>query len=174
MKTTLTFACLALVYFLNGVAAQDGAEKMPPDQQFVLKASAGGIAEVSFGNLAAEKSSHPSVKEFARKMVVDHSKANKELAALAEKKAMKPAMGMDEDHLKLRNKLAHLNGPEFDRAYVASQLKDHQDAVALFEKQVKEGMDDDLKKWASEILPHLREHLKMVEDIHKKMELDKR
>src|ERR1700759_3862518 len=43
------------------------------DQAFVSKALEGGMAEVELGKLAADKSQSPDVKQFAQKMVNDHS-----------------------------------------------------------------------------------------------------
>ena len=49
------------------------------------------------------------------------------------------------------------------------QLKDHKEAVSLFEKESKSGKDEDLKAWAGKTLPHLREHLKMAQEAHKNL-----
>src|ERR1700760_1626084 len=43
------------------------------DQAFVTKALEGGMAEVELGKLAADKSQSEDVKQFAQKMVNDHS-----------------------------------------------------------------------------------------------------
>lgn len=56
---------------------------------FVKKAGAGGAAEVEMGELGAEKATNAEVKAFAQKMVADHTKANKELMAVAKAKAWK-------------------------------------------------------------------------------------
>src|SRR3954469_2239176 len=53
------------------------------DQLFVDQASIGGMAEVEFGRLAERKSQDNAVKEFARRMIQDHTKANGRLADLA-------------------------------------------------------------------------------------------
>jgi putative membrane protein len=65
------------------------------------------------------------------------------------------------------DKLAKATGAEFDRAYMAGQVKDHEDAVALFEKESKDGKDQKLRAWAKETLPTLRHHLKMAREINK-------
>jgi len=44
-------------------------------------------------------------------------------------------------------------------------VKDHKEAVALFESQSKNGRDDDLKALAAKTLPTLKEHLKMAQDM---------
>jgi len=41
-------------------------------------------------------------------------------------------------------------------------VKDHEEAVALFEKESKSGSDADLKSFAGKTLPTLQDHLKMA------------
>jgi putative membrane protein len=53
------------------------------DSDFLKKAAKGGMAEVELGKLALQKASSPDVKEFADLMIRDHTKANRELTALA-------------------------------------------------------------------------------------------
>jgi putative membrane protein len=136
------------------------------DPQFVMLASAGGMAEVNMGNLAVKQASSADVKKFAQQMITDHTKANRELLALANRKRLKAASAMDAEHRQMRDRLAKMSGAEFDREYMAGQVKDHVDTVALFEKQARDGQDADLKKWATDTLPHLREHLRMAREIH--------
>jgi len=158
-----------------GLTAAQGDESASgtSDQQFVLKASAGGLAEVNMGEAALKHATNPEVKKFARKMVEDHTKANKELLSLADQKKITPATSMDAEHEKMSARLLKLSGAEFDRAYMAGQVKDHEVTVALFEKEAKGGQDADLKGWAKNTLPHLRTHLKMAKQIHDKLKSDK-
>src|SRR5262249_4257521 len=46
------------------------------DKAFAKEAAAGGMAEVKLGQLAQDKGSSSAVKEFGKRMVDDHSKAN--------------------------------------------------------------------------------------------------
>jgi predicted outer membrane protein len=52
------------------------------DQRFIKEAGAGGLAEVELSKIA-QKSGNPEVKNFADRMVQDHSKANQELVTIA-------------------------------------------------------------------------------------------
>jgi putative membrane protein len=162
--------CLAALALAFGMAAGRDDDKGPlTDEGFVLKASEGGMAEVMAGKLAAKRASDAEVKEFAEKMVKDHSKANKELASLAGKKGFKVAKEVGEKHKAMAEKLAKLSGAAFDREYMAGMVKDHEMTVALFEKQGKSGKDEDLKDWAEKTLPTIKEHLKMAKEINGKV-----
>jgi len=156
--------CLGLA-----AAREDEPGKGDIDAIFVFKASAGGLAEVNLGTLAVKHASDPAVKRFAQKMVDDHTKANKELLERATKTRLRAAPRMDAEHLKMAETLATLSGAAFDRQYMAGQVKDHEETVALFEKESRNGKHDDLKTWAEKTLPDLREHLKMAQDIHGKL-----
>lgn len=135
-------------------------------QEFVTKASAGGLAEVNLATLAM-KNGGENGKAFAKKMLEDHTKSNKELLALADAMKLMAAPKMDAEHEAVATKLAGLKGEEFDREYLAGQVKDHEVMIALFEKQSKAG-DDKLSAWAKKTLPNLEHHLKMAKEMHSK------
>jgi putative membrane protein len=135
------------------------------DQRFVMQASMDGLTEVNLANLAMKNAANGEVKLFARRMLEDHTKANKELNRIADSKAIRPAAQMDKKHRALTDKLATLHGADFDQEYVKHLISDHKEAVALFQREAKEGQDPDLKKFAADTLPILREHLKQARKI---------
>ena len=141
-------------------------EKTPvghTDQTFVHMASNGGVAEVKLGQLAIERAASPEVKQFGQRMVTDHTKANQELAIIVQAKNMPIAPELDPQHRAMADKLATLQGAAFDQEYLQGQVTDHEQTIALFTTQIKEGQDADLKAFASKTLPTLQEHLHMVQ-----------
>ena len=60
-------------------------------------------------------------------------------------------------------------GAAFDRGFLEAQVKMHQDAIALFEKEANGGSDSDLKAFAQKQLPALRNHLKQAQDLQAKL-----
>src|SRR2546430_12126882 len=62
------------------------APKQASDQKFVMEAAKGGMAEVELGKLAQDKAASEQVKNFGKRMVDDHGKANDELQKLAKDK----------------------------------------------------------------------------------------
>jgi len=161
--------CAALLAACLSAQARDDKAKDASDQDFVNKVTQSDLAEINISRIAVKSASDADVKKFAQKMIEDHTKTSKELLELVNKKQYKAPSRMDAEHDRMAKKLATLSGAEFDRAYAAGQVKDHETAVALFEKQSKDGKDEDLKAWAKKTLPHLREHLKMARELDKKV-----
>ncbi|HEX2224681.1 MAG TPA: DUF4142 domain-containing protein, partial [Thermoanaerobaculia bacterium] len=104
------------------------------------------------------------VRGFAERMVEEHTTANQQLVSLAETAGMTPPTEMDQQHQALFQQLSELSGGEFDRRYMQGQVQDHRTAVELYATEATQpsGPVDQL---AGQMLPTLREHLEMAEQI---------
>jgi putative membrane protein len=100
-------------------------------------------------------------------MVDDHSKANDQLKQIAGKSNLEVPAALDSKHQSRVDKLAKLSGPEFDKAYVKDQLKDHERDVDDFKSEAQNGSDANVKQFAMETLPTLQQHLSAVKDLKK-------
>jgi putative membrane protein len=140
-------------------AAREQTGRMPAsDAQFARDAAADGLAEVELGRLAVEKASSAEVKSFGQMMVEDHSKANEELKALASRKDINLPSDPKPEHKAEKERLEKLSGAAFDQAYAKAMAKEHKKAVDLFSKQASRGADAELKAWAAQKLPTLKQH----------------
>ena len=165
----------AVILLVSGFYLQSAALKADDDQKpiskekFVKKVTGAGLAEVLLGKLASERGYLSEVKEFGQKMVDDHGKANNELIRIAEAKGLAVETQLDPDHKKLEQQLSRLSGREFDKAYVTCQVKDHEEAVTLFEKYAKQGTDIELKSFVTKTLPTIKHHLVMAQELDNKL-----
>ncbi len=137
------------------------------DRDFMMKAAQSDIAEIQGGQAAKDKAASDAVRKFADQMVRDHTKTSEQLKGMAQSRSVSvPTTPSAKDQQEMK-KMSGMSGADFDRAYMASQVRAHRDAVALFEKQAKSGKDAELKAFASSTLPALQDHLKMATDIAK-------
>jgi len=166
MKVNYRWVCLvgafvaALCVALPRVSADEKSDKAssitPQDQEFVNQAGAINMAEVELGKIAQSKASNSDVKTFAKKMVEDHGKANKELGQLVLQEKGKMPTELDQTHKDLKDKLSKLSGSEFDKEYMEAMAKGHEKAIALFETESKS--ESSIGKWAGQTVATLREH----------------
>jgi len=142
-------------------------DKAGADQQWVMNAARDGLAEVEIGRLASDKATSQQVKDFAKKMVDDHSKANDELKSIASSKNITVPTETDAKHKATIDRLSKLSGEQFDRAFAQDMLSDHKKAVSAFKTESKSGKDPEVKAFASKTLPTLEAHLKEAQDLNK-------
>jgi putative membrane protein len=162
-------------------------------QQFVSDAAIGGMKEVRLSEIALDKSQNPQIRDFATRMVRDHSEANNKLTQIAQQKGLElPAtntFAMDDpnwnnsvlngsDQVKegyLLNTripvaayqdfkhLKSLSGKEFDDAYVQDMVGDHITTIHEFEVAQRNLTDPELRQFATTTLPTLRMHSEMAQ-----------
>jgi putative membrane protein len=144
------------------------------DKKFIMETAHGGMMEVELAKLAVDKASNEEVKQYAQRLVDDHTKANEELTQLASQKGVP----ISEDHKAMmksqtaKDKLSKLSGAEFDREFISWMVKDHTKEVKEFEQVSNKAKDTDVKDWAAKTLPTLREHLQMARDINSKVAMN--
>jgi len=132
------------------------------DKSFATTAAQSGLAEVQAGQLASQRATSPQVKQYGQKLVTDHSQANDQLQQIAQQDNLTlPTQPSAFEHAQ-GQRLTGLSGSEFDKAFVTGEVRDHEQAIALFQREAQSGRDPALKDFAQKSLPMLRQHLQMA------------
>ena len=131
------------------------------DANFIQKAAGGGQQEVVNGKMAEKQGKSADVKRIGARMVADHTRGNKELTELANRKGVT----FDTRGVRAQN----IGAADFDRQYLKLLEMDHKNDIAEFQKEAKSGDDRDVKAWAAKTLPMVQGHLAMVEDAMRKV-----
>ena len=142
------------------------------DRDFVVDMADGNRAEIELSKMAEERATNPQVKDFARMLVRDHTKALADLreAAAAANVQLSTANEENRDQRNLQEDLAKLSGHDFDRSYVGAMVDKHQNAVNEIEKKV-DSDSPQIRQWATQTLPVVRKHLDHAKEL--KETLDK-
>jgi putative membrane protein len=145
----------------------DFSQRSPADaMRFAAEALESGVAKLRFAELAVERAQAPAVREFARRMIAEHRPANIELQAIARSRGHDLSTELSAGH---RLALAALRGradADFDAAYMAVMVRDHAQAVTLYEAAAAaDFLDPDLKAVVEKMLPIVREHLAAAQRI---------
>jgi putative membrane protein len=136
-----------------------------PDAQFVQEASRAGAAEVQMGQLLTRNAQSQAVKDFGKRLLDDHTKANQELSRIASSKGYSIASQPNDEQQKMLEHLGTLNGAEFDRVAQKHAIEEHEKAIQLFENAAATCQDPELKSFAQKTLPTLQEHLKLAKGL---------
>jgi len=161
----------------NSTAARDtgsavGTSGTSADTRFVDEQLAGGRAEVSLGELAQQRATHPDVKSFAAMMVRDHTSAGTELKQIAARTHTSAGKEADHDNHAndVRDELMKLSGNDFDQKYISEMVDDHEKDVKEVEDKAEHADNPDVRAWAAKTLPTLRAHLEKAKAIKERLD----
>lgn len=136
------------------------------DNRFFRQAAVGDLTEIRTSRLALQKSESQRVRQFAQMMIDDHQKVSRGLQRLAGRKDVDLPKELDNAHQTLVDNLAGTStGRDFDRAYMRGQITAHQETISNYEDASEKAKDSDVRSFAKEQLPTLREHLRMAQNI---------
>jgi len=158
-------AALALgLAFAAGARAARPAAVSPADRDFMRAAAQGGMAEVELGRLAMTLAVEGDVRDFAERMISDHSRANQSLTRLASRRGVRLPESLSGKDQRLRAHLSSLTGEEFDRAYMRAMVRGHAEVASAFERELDQAQDPALRRWVRDFLPTIHHHLHMAEE----------
>jgi putative membrane protein len=128
--------------------------------EFVKKAVLSNMLDDQAARLA-EQRGDSTEQNFARQVVLDHTKATnalKMMVSTAKVNADIPA-ALDGEHQQKLTELQTLWGQSFDDGYSRALLQSDQNEISLFEHYAQNGDNAALRQWAIKMLPELKSHL---------------
>jgi putative membrane protein len=167
MTRPMAWATLVLVgvgLWLARATLAQGPQLEDTDRAFIKMAARSGQAEIQLGKLTAERADRAEVRDFAKRLETDHTRANLELLKILDAQRIDLSRDM-EPYQATTAYLSQLRGAEFDRAYVQQMAKVHEEAIAQFAAEAKKGHNPELKAYAAKLLPTLQEHLQLARDL---------
>lgn len=156
----------------SSTAAQTAAPS-PEDSSFVTAAAASGRAEAEAGRVMAGRAADPQVRAFADQLDKDHTDANNTLERIAMEKGIALPQGMQPAARAHIDELKTLSGAEADAAFLRHfGTTAHEDTIALFERQASSGQIPELRQFAADTAPKLREHLRLARQLEERLATD--
>jgi putative membrane protein len=157
------FAASSLAILL--AAAPAFAAETTSAKDFIQKAQAGNMVEIELGQMAASQAQSQGVKDFAQRIVTDHTKARDQLANLAQKENVTISGKMNEADQKRVDQLKSDKGTQFDQAFLNDMVRDHQKDVQLYQQAQNGISNSDVKAYIDQTLPTLQTHLQMAQKL---------
>lgn len=123
------------------------------------------LNEIEGGKAAESKASSPDVKQFAQKMVTDHTQMLNDLKTLAQQKGValpESASLKDMAQMKL---MERSSGAEFDKKYMDEMVKDHQKDLKEVQDLAAKTKDADFKAALQTAGAKINGHLQLAQRI---------
>jgi putative membrane protein len=142
-------------------ASSSASSLSPVDYQFVAEANLGAPFQVDSGRLGEKRAENPAVRNYAHLMVASHIPVVDALNTILKHKRIMPPpdtlLHGAYDTIIAILKAEH--GVLFDRDYVVGQVDYQKGNTALFQNEIQNGTDPELKAFARQTLPKIEDHL---------------
>jgi putative membrane protein len=154
------------------VAAQTSATPEIPatlnavDFNFVGQANLGAPFQIDSGRLAETKGTSEAIRGYAHLMVTSHIPVVDALNVILRQKAVTPTNTLLHGaYSAMISTLEADRRAAFDRDYLSGQVEYQKGNAALFEQEIQNGGDPDLKEFARKTLPKIVDHLQRAEKL---------
>jgi putative membrane protein len=131
------------------------------DDNFIAQANLGAPFQIASGRLAEKKGTTAAIRDYAHLMVVSHIPVVNALNAILQRKNMAapPNTLLHGPYDAMVAALQAERGTAFDRDYVDGQVEYQKGNAALFQYEIQNGADPDLREFARQTLPKVEDHL---------------
>jgi len=169
-------AALLLALTAAPLAAQERQEMgneppAPSDANIAAIVVAANQADIDNGRLAVEKGIHERVRAFGQQMIEAHTAVNQAAAELVGDLGVTPeanqiSRSIAESQAAERERLAELEGAEFDRAYIANEIAYHEAVIqAVDDVLIPSAQNERLKQTLIDVRPSFVSHLEQAKSI---------
>lgn len=136
------------------------------DQEFFRLAYQGNNAEIQTSRLALERSQNDDIRDYAQRMITEHTRANEQLTRYATQQNIQlPSERVDPLNQAIAARLGQLSGEAFEQAYVEAQTNAHLRTIALYRTEIAQGQTQGLRTYASQLLPNIEQHYEMASEM---------
>jgi putative membrane protein len=164
MRTCIAVLLSSLA--LASAASVRAEEKETPnaDKEFLTKELPGTAASVKIIEYAAKNASDKEVMHFAKHVAKQHQEFVKTATEHAKRLKIAVVTDPDKDSKETIDKLSKLKGTDLDVAFLEWLIDGHKD-TAVFDNEVKNGHDAELKTFAKNAIASGNEHLKEAREL---------
>lgn len=147
------------------------SQQGPSDVQIVGIVLAADQIDIDYGKIALQKSKDAKVREFAQRMVTDHSAVQKSVIALAGKLGVKAedsqtSTGLKSGAADITKKLKTLKGKEFDKFYIDNEVSYHKTVTdAVDAVLIPSAQNSELKSALQGAQPLFLKHLEHARSV---------
>ena len=169
IRTLKLLALLATVLLTGTALVRAGDDKVLSKEEFLAKVIDCNVTETDLADKAVKNAQSEDVRKYAQRLVKDHT-ANKDKAVdLAKDLKIGVVTGLSAEHKEAMAKLLLATGKDFDRKFIQHMVRSHKKAVKMLEANAKGSASEQVRAFAKNALPAIREHLDMARKLDKQL-----
>jgi putative membrane protein len=170
-RSALAAACCAALAMVSACGSAQAGESATAraagvsrgDRAWIAAAHEADLAEIQAGQFAESNGSNPTIRRAGAMLVHDHQAFDTKLISVAGKLKLSLPTSMTAHQTQIGDELSGEQGAEFDHTFIAAMLTGHDILIAATRKEIAHGSSPAVVALASQALPVLLKHLKMMQ-----------
>jgi putative membrane protein len=160
VAVTAASSLLAVGYPQESAMTRTMTQLGPIDTYFVTQTSLGTPFQVDSGRLALKQGDTQAIRSYAELMVGSHIDVDQVLETILNRKHPVPRPTLlKAAYMTMISTLETEKGPRFDADYVRGQVNYQNANARLYQHEIDNGTDPDLRAFAQQTLPKIQDHL---------------
>ncbi|HVK89112.1 MAG TPA: DUF4142 domain-containing protein [Kofleriaceae bacterium] len=158
-----------------------GAAKLTDAEQKILSHEhLVNTMQIEAGQYAQKNAKAPAVKDYAKTVISDHQKLDRDIVAFGKKYGItkiSKTMTMSDDEKRMHDeqmssmaKMKKMKGAELDRAFLSMMVTSHETELGKVDSTIAEVQNPDLKKLLEDSRPVLQRHADKARELQKQAE----
>jgi putative membrane protein len=135
------------------------------DTAFVREVRTNNLLEIRLASVAAKRSTNSAVKQFAQRMITDHTAMGNEWTSLASRLRLATTSALDVNQQQVVSQLSSAPAADFDRQYMGTAVQFHQNAIGLLQNGSASAQSPEVRQLAAKGLPIVQQHLTLAQQI---------
>jgi putative membrane protein len=142
------------------------------DAEFIRDVGADNTMQIQLAQLARDKARNNEVRQFAERVITDHTRLQNQWTAMASRNGMTVRSGMGPRHREKVEQLRKANGNNVDRTYMTLMVQQHQDEVSYWQKEGRDSRSPQVRRLVNQGLPTMEQHLSEAKRIARQVGVD--
>jgi len=165
----LAFKCFAALMFIMAIPSMKAMAQKLSDPEIAHVAVTANKIDISYAEIAKQKTKDPEVIKFANMMATDHQSVINQAIALVTKLHVTPkdnavSKKYMADAEKTKKMLRSKSGKVFDKAYIDNEVAYHKAVInAVQNVLIAQAQNAELKGLLEKVMPTLKAHLQHAE-----------
>ncbi len=148
--------------------AADNATLSARDEAFIHQVMNGCTSEIRMADAALKRSLTDSEREFAKQVISNHLTVQRVLGTIAKNKHIGTKDEVQADEQGRIVTASEVTDRDFNAFFLKGEIANESAEVALFEVELRDGTDEDLRLFASTYLPNLQKSLIIAKEFASK------
>lgn len=128
------------------------------DQSFLQQAATSDMFEVQSSQMALQRSRNARTRAYAREMIDAHGQTTAKVGDLAQRNGVTLPTGLGPEQERAMAAIGNTRRI-FDSEYFRQQALAHQTAIEVYQTEINNGYNTEIKQYAQQTLPELQSHL---------------